>query len=221
MQVIYGDASNIYLTAQKRLIRVVEGQTQATPYACVLDPTLRNSEGNIEIPIKSASKKFGLTKERQESAYSFNNSLVPGLVLVKTSGEYVTIAGGEEEKVTAFGLLGQWVGGTFDNVKSTNGVSAWRGPDSVYDLLAPAWNDKELSAEVTAAKAGQTVKLYAGYDGRLTGIKALAAQYHGGAGSAKTAKEWEEKIVSENLVYPVAEVIERASASVLRINLIV
>ena len=49
MQVIYGDASNINLTAQKRLIRVVEGQTQLTPYAGVIDPSLRNSEGNIVV----------------------------------------------------------------------------------------------------------------------------------------------------------------------------
>jgi len=218
MQTIYGDASNIYLTAQKRLVRVVEGQTQATPYACYIDPSLRNSEGNI-VTVEAGSK-YGLPNNRIAKAFTFDNSLPPGLVLVKTTNEGVTIAGGEAEKVTAFGLLGQWVGGTFDNIKSTNQVSAWRGPDSVYDLLAPAWNDEKLAGEVSGASAGQLVKLYAGTDGRLTGKKALAAQLHT-AKSVTSAAEFETKIAAGESALPVAEVISRENASVLRINLIV
>jgi hypothetical protein len=50
MITIYGDASNINLTAQKRHLRVVEGQTQATPYAGYLDPSLRNADGSFRLP---------------------------------------------------------------------------------------------------------------------------------------------------------------------------
>jgi hypothetical protein len=129
MQVIYDDASNIRLTAQKRLVRVVYGQTQITPYACVLDPSIRNSEGAIEVPGSAATKPV----KRSKAVFTFRNSIVPGTVLVKTEGEYVVPATGTVGD-RPFGLLGQWVGGTFDNLKGTNEVSAWLGPDGVVEV---------------------------------------------------------------------------------------
>jgi hypothetical protein len=94
------------------------------------------------------------------------------------------------------GLLGQWLGGTFDNVGTSNQVGIWQGPDSVYDLLAPAWNDTGLAAAIAAAGAGVQVNLYCGADSRLTST----------IGSATV---------------PVARVIQRISAAVLRIQLLV
>src|SRR5208283_3375873 len=145
MEIIYGDASNINLTAQKRLLRVVQGQTQATPTSGYLDPSLRNSTGGIRVPL--STDKVGVVAEgaaaaspftRTATAFTFEGSLVPGTVLVKTVGENYAIAdGGTATEV--FGLLGQWVGGTFDGVKNTNEISAWQGPDSIYDLLAPGF----------------------------------------------------------------------------------
>lgn len=207
MEIIYGDASDITLTSQKRLLRVVEGQTQATPYAGYLDPFLRNTDGSIRVPAKGDTSP--LEQERKAAAFTLRNSLTPGLVLVKTVGENLAVHNGAFA-VKAFGLLGQWVGGTFDNVKSTNEISGWRGPDSVYDLLAPGWNDKGLAAAVTAAtKTGTPVKLYAGADGRL----AIAATV--GEEISVTAKEVEEKCLV------VAEVIDRISPAVLRFNLVI
>lgn len=193
MQVIYGDASNINLTSQKRLIRVVEGQTQATPYAGYLDPSLRNTDGSIRVPVSTDT----LPLARSANAFTYQSSLTPGLVLVKTTGENFTIASGANEKIRPFGLLAQWVGGTFDGVKSTNEIAAWQGIDSVYDLLAPAWDDTGLAAAVSGATAGKAPLLYAGTDGRLV--------YNGSPG---------ERVA-------VAEVIDRPSASVLRIKLLV
>lgn len=194
MITIYGDASNINLTAQKRHLRVVEGQTQATPYAGYLDPSLRNADGSLRIPTASDL----LPLKRTEAAFTFQGGLIPGTVLVKTTGENFTVHNGDTgNAVEAFGLLGQFVGGSFDGVKSTNEVSGWLGPDSVYDLLAPAWNDTGLAAAINSSTAGKAVKLYAGPDGRLA--------YLASPGSS----------------IAIATVVERPSAAVLRIKLLI
>lgn len=195
MQVISGpgNASNINLTAQKRLIRVVYGQTQATPYACYLDPSLRNANGTIRIPQASDTTPIA----RSANAFTFEGSLTPGLVLLKSTGENVVIATGASAALQPFGLLGQWVGGSFDNVGQVNEVSAWRGPDAVVELLAPAWNDTGVASAIAAAGPGTNVLLYAGTNGQLTVTK---------AGSE---------------CIPVASIIERPSSSRLLINLLV
>lgn len=191
---VYGDASNVNITAQKRHLRVVEGQTQATPYACYLDPSLRNTDGSLRLPTASDT----LPLARSAAAFTFQGGLIPGTVLVKTAGENVTVHNGDTgNAVEPFGLLGQFVGGSFDGVFSTNEVAAWLGPDSVYDLLAPAWNDTGLAAAINSATAGKAVKLYAGTDGRLT--------YLASPGSS----------------LPVATVVERPSEAVLRIKLLI
>jgi hypothetical protein len=119
------------------------------------------------------------------------------LVLLKSTGENVVIATGANAALQPFGLLDQWLGGTFDNVGQVNEISAWRGPDSVFDLLAPAWNDTGLAAAIAAAGPGTNVLLYAGTDGRL------------------------EVNASPGSRIAVASVVERPSASRLRINLLV
>lgn len=240
MQILYGaDASNINLTAQKRLIRVVYGQTQATPYAVYLDPSLRETSGTIRVPAaadekgavagqgtvplkrNSATKYGGATG----AAFTYQGSLTPGLCLVKTTGENVGVHNGVAG-IRTYGLLGQWVGGTFDGVKSQNEISAWLGPDSVYDLLAPAWNDTYLSAQITASTAGEPVYLYAGIDGRLCGSWALyeqIAQATKTEAEAKTGgKAIDEEVAKAKEAYNrVAEVVERPSSGVLRIKLLV
>ena len=177
MEIIYpsgSDASNINVTSQKRLLRVVQGQTQATPTSGYLDPSLRTTSGGIRVPL--GTDKAGVTESgaaaaspfsRSATAFTYEGSLTPGLCLTKTSGENYAIADGgqsESKETTVFGLLGQWVGGTFDGVKNTNNISAWQGPDSQYDILAPGFNS-EINVNT---KEGKPVYLYAGGDGRLT-----------------------------------------------------
>jgi hypothetical protein len=173
VEIIYGDASNINLTAQKRLLRVVQGQTQATPTSGYLDPSLRNTTGGIRVPLStdkvgvvSAGAAAASPFTRTANAFTFEGSLVPGTVLVKTVGENYAIAdGGTATEV--FGLLGQWVGGTFDGVKNTSNISAWQGPDSIYDLLAPGFG--VISAvKVAEQKEGKQILLYAQANGLLT-----------------------------------------------------
>lgn len=189
----YGNASNVLLTAQKRLIRPTYAQTQGFPYAVSLDPSLRNTDGTLRIPQASdTTPTFPLA--RSAAAFTLAGSLIPGLVMCMTSSEQVCVANGANAAVQPMGLLGQWVGGTFDNVGQLNQVSVWMGPDSVYTLLAPAWNDTTVAAAVAAAGAGQQVLLYAGTDGRLTYVASPGSQV------------------------PIARVVNRQSAQVLVIQ---
>ena len=191
MQTIYGAglASNIQITAQKRLIRPAYAQTQGYPYAAYLDPFLRTAvagtsapAGTFLAPLSSDSPAGSTTNNRAAAnpvAYTANTftymgSVVPGTVMIKTSGENVAphpgggtwTASGAAGTFAPFGLLGQWLGGTFDNVGLNNQVGVWLGPDSVYELLAPGFNAGGMSAALNAA--GTPVPLYAGTNGLLS-----------------------------------------------------
>jgi hypothetical protein len=206
MQVIYDDASNVRLTAQKRLVRVVYGQTQITPYACVLDPSLRNSEGAVEVPGEAATKPV----KRSKAVFTFRNSIVPGTVLVKTEGEYVVPAAGNKAD-RPFGLLGQWVGGTFDNLKGTNEVSAWLGPDGTVDLLKPAFNTTNAAGHsITTTLATSKSDLEA--DTRYGNAVVVA-----GANSLVEVVTEVEANSAEQVV--IGDVVELLNANVLRLKL--
>jgi hypothetical protein len=151
---------NVY---QKRLIRPLYAQTQATPYAAILDDSLRD-------PV---TKDWVLPA----AAFKYKGGLVPGTV-VTAVGEKVKVATGADPAAPtgataaaplAFGLLANFVAGELDDLGDENYVGVWRGPDSVYEILAPGFDDTGLSAAwdaVVAAGLGN-VPLYAGVDGRL------------------------------------------------------
>lgn len=162
---------------QKRLIRPTYAHHQATPYAIGLDASLYNTDGSIRPPISTDTSPL----TRSVSAYTLNGSLAPGSVVVKTTGEFVTIATGANAAEQPFGLLANWVGGDFDDIGPQNigsgVVGAWKGPDSTYTLLAPAYNDSGLAAAVSAAAStGVQVPLYADTDGRLKYISSAGSR---------------------------------------------
>lgn len=199
MQVIYGTglASNIQLTAQKRLIRPVYAQTQGFPYAALLDPSLRNSDQTIRVPLGGDTVPFTRVAGAGGNAFTLNGSLVPGTVMARTTSEYATVHPGGASAVQPWGLLGQWIGGTFDNLGLNNQIGIWMGPDSAYELLAPAWNDTGVQAALTTAgTTGLQVPMYAGSDGRLT-------------------------ITNAGGQVPIARVLDRPSAARLLIQLLV
>ena len=137
---------------QKRLIRPLYAQTQATPYAAVLDDSLRD-------PVTQDYTFTG-------GSFKYKNGLVPGTVMVNR-GEKVTVATGADAALRPFGLLANFVGGELDDLGDENYVGVWRGPDAVFEILAPGFNDTGLSAAWDASTQGLPVPLYAGADGRL------------------------------------------------------
>lgn len=179
---------------QKRLIRPLYAQTQATPYAAYLDPSLRNADGSFRKPLAAdTTPTFPLA--RSADAFTLKNGLVPGTVVLKGAGEGVVVANGAASANTKpLGLLANFVGGELDDLGDENFVGVWRGPDSVFELLAPAFDDTGLAAAYAAATAGNPVTLKAQPDGRL------------GAGAVANAPV-------------VAELIERVSASRIVVDL--
>ena len=153
---------------QKRTCRPIYAQTQATPYAATLYTTsdgskgFRDASGNIQSLTSSTD-----VVSRGATAFQKNSSYLPGMVVAKYTGsEDITIASGFTSE-RPFGLLANFVGGDFDEGFSgdrlQNEVGVWRGPDSVFEILAPAYDPAVVaSATVTAGTA-----LYAGTDGRL------------------------------------------------------
>lgn len=164
-----GSLKNKY---QKRLIRPLYAQTQATPYAAVLDASLRTAGGDFNLP---------------GAAFKLKSGLVPGTVMTNL-GDAVTVATGANPGAgtgqtfpgpIAFGLLANFVGGELNDIGDENFVGVWRGPDSVYEILAPGFDDTGLSAAWSASTTGNPVPLYSGADGRLTQATNLAGAVAG------------------------------------------
>lgn len=148
---------------QKRLVRPLYAQTQATPYSAVLDPSLRNTDGSIRRPLAADTTPIA----RSADAFTLKNGLVPGTVMLKGAGEGMVVATGANLAQTPFGILANFVGGDMDELGDENQIGVWRGPDSVFEIIAPAFDDTGLAAAYAAATPGSPVLLYAGIDGRL------------------------------------------------------
>jgi hypothetical protein len=180
---------------QKRLIRPLYAATQATPYAAYLDPSLRNSDKSFRRPLSTDTTGGGFPLTRSADAFVLKGGLVPGTVVVKGAGEGVVVANGAAAaNPRPFGLLANFVGGELDDLGDESFVGVWRGPDSVFELLAPAFDDTGLAAAYSAATAGNPVRLYAQADGRLGATQPAGATL-------------------------VAELVERVSASRIVIDL--
>jgi hypothetical protein len=189
---------NLSNVLQKRTLRPILVNTQGTPYAGNLDPSLRNTDGSFRAPLSSDT----LPVARSANAFTLQGGLPAGLVMIKGAGDNFVVSTGAATSERPFGLLANHVGGTIDDLGDENNIGVWNGPDSVYEILAPAFNDTGLAAAYAAATPGAPVLLYAGADGRLARASALV----GGAATNKVA---------------VAELIERVSPSVIRVKLLV
>lgn len=188
---------------QKRLVRPVYAQSQATPYACTLDDTFRSAtDGSLVLPKSGDTTPLNT---RTAAAYTLKSSLVSGVVMVRTLAEKVAVATGINSGTTEvpFGLLSNFVGGELDDIGDENQVGVWRGPDAVFDIISPGFDSTGLSAAYLAAATGNPVKLYAGTDGRLT----IAANLSGGTANAATPA--------------VARLIELRGTNVIRVDLLV
>src|SRR4051812_39245227 len=107
---------------QKRLIRPLYAQTQATPYAAHLDSSLRNTDGSFRAPLSTDTTPL----TRSANAYLLKGGLVPGTVMVKGVGEAVVVAAGANAASKPFGLLANFVGGELDDLGDEDFVGVWR-----------------------------------------------------------------------------------------------
>jgi hypothetical protein len=150
--------------------------TQATPYAANLHSTFRDSTTGAIQKLTATIDTNRTASGSGGDAYQLNNSYLPGMVVTRVgNSEDVTIAYGSAAE-RPFGLLANFVGGDLDEGFSgdslQNSVGVWRGPDSVFEILSPAYGTiTPLATDVTSnANSGKGTPLYAGIDGRLTSV---------------------------------------------------
>jgi len=120
----------------KRTLRPLYAWTQSTPKSCFLDPSWDRS-----VPIW------------------------PGMVATKTSGENVTLIGGDAGTTLAtslpYGLIGMYVGGDGIDEPLDAGINTFAvwvlTPDAEFEVLAPAF---DTGATWTDPGDGTEVLLY-------------------------------------------------------------
>lgn len=122
------------------------------------------------------------------------------------NGESFVVASGTggSPYQNTFGLLANFVGGNLDELAGNPYIGVWRGFDSTYVLLAPAFNSQGLQAQWAAMTPGNPVPLYAGPDGRLCAA-GTGTPLSGGAGSQQE----------------VAYIVNYQAPSLLEINLVI
>lgn len=151
---------------QKRTLRVLQGNWTATPFSTNLDPGLLGTGSNDP-------DLFTDTYTIPSNVFTLQGSVLPGTCMMRSANGLgaVTVCSGVANAATphTFGLLNNFVAGNFDELWGDPFVSVWQGFDSVYQILAPAFNPTGLSALFAAAAAGSPVPLYAGPDCRLAG----------------------------------------------------
>ena len=156
---------------QRRTLRVLYGQTQAYPYAAQLSSAFVRTGGAIE-----GTTTTGITGGKA--------AILPGLVATKLAGEIVTVSGAADDD-RPFGLFANYVGGELSDIPTDQtAVGVWRGNGSVFEILAPAFDDtsaatnagNEVGTDTTEVYGASTVKGQlvfttggAGYDAMLAG----------------------------------------------------
>lgn len=151
------------LLNRRRTIRPIYGQTQATPYAATLSPNFDRTANQLTVT-------------------GSQSAIIPGAVAIKLAGEVVTLFGSTEGTaadtattpvVRPFGLFANFVGGNMDELFGRAEVGVWRGIGSVYELLAPAFDDAGgagLSTVGVGTDASTETYLEPGTDGRVKGV---------------------------------------------------
>lgn len=128
--------TNLANKYQRRTLRVLYGQTQAYPYDAQLDSAFDRTAGAL-------SGAAAITGAKA--------AILPGLVAVKKAGEVVTVSGARGTNQRPFGLFANFVGGELTDIPSDfDRVGVWRGAGSVYEILAPAFDDTSLSTDAAA-----------------------------------------------------------------------
>lgn len=142
--------TNLANKYQKRTLRVLYGQTQAYPYDAQLSPAFNRTAGALTGGNAIAGAKA---------------AILPGMAAVKLAGEVVSVVGAawanSSTDYRAFGLFANFVGGELSDIPSDfDRVGVWRGVGSVYEILAPVWDDTGLSADTTAEDGTAAKEVY-------------------------------------------------------------
>lgn len=147
--------TNLANKYQRRTLRVLYGQTQAYPYDAQLSSAFDRSAGALSGGTAISGAKA---------------AILPGQVALKLAGEVVKVAGATDTE-RAFGLFANFVGGELSDIPSDfDRVGVWRGVGSVYEILAPVFDDTSLATYAAAEDGTDETEVYlvSGAKGQLT-----------------------------------------------------
>lgn len=135
--------TNLANKYQRRPLRVLYGQTQASPYDVQLSAAFDRTAGALTGGNAISGAKA---------------AILPGMAAVKLSGEVVSVVAAawatSSTDYRAFGLFANFVGGELSDIPSDfDRVGVWRGVGSVYEILAPVFDDTNLATD-TAGELG-------------------------------------------------------------------
>lgn len=140
---------------KRRTLRAMYAQTQAYPYAATLDSSFD----------RTAVSPFSTG----DSSIDGKAAIWPGMVAVKTVGENVlpnsdaavgSPGGSNYDARRAFGLFANFVGGELDELGDRSEVGVWRGTGSVFEILAPVFNDTDLAGEAANEDGTTSQEIY-------------------------------------------------------------
>jgi len=130
---------------KRRTLRALYAQTQAYPYAATLDPSVD----------RYATDPFNGTETGKAAIW-------PGMVALKTEGENVRpqLDNNDSGPRRPFGLFANFIGGELDEIGDRSEVGVWRGTGSVFEILAPVFNDTDLAAEAASEDGTASNEIY-------------------------------------------------------------
>lgn len=130
---------------RRRTLRALYAQTQATPYAATLDPGVD----------RTATDPFN-------GVDSGKAAIWPGMVALKTVGEHVRpqFDYPDSGPRRPFGLFANFVGGELDEIGDRSEVGVWRGAGSVFEILAPVFDDSGLASEAANEDGTASNEIY-------------------------------------------------------------
>lgn len=143
---------NLANVNRRRTLRALYAQTQGYPYAVALDASVDRTD----------------TDPFNDPDHAGKAAIWPGMVALKTEGETVRPQFDDSDSGPRrpFGLFANFVGGELNEI-GTDGtrpggteVGVWRGVGSVYEVLAPVFNDTDLASEAAAEDGTASNEIY-------------------------------------------------------------
>lgn len=163
-------AKKLSLVTARRTLRALYAQSQGYPYAAQLS-------ADTDSVFADASKNQTLL-----TAFGQLNvaQIFPGAVLDLVGAETVDLAADDGVDGAAFGLSANFVGGDLDEIADIGEVGVWRGPGSVWIVLAPVFdpdlfadNDTPAKGKVGSATVSSAQGVIGDAGGGSTGIGTL------------------------------------------------
>lgn len=155
--------TNLQNKYQRRTLRVLYGNTQAYPYDAQLDSSFDRTQGALAGTNAITGAKA---------------AILPGQVAVKKAGEVVTVSGARGTNQRPFGLFANFVGGDLSDIPSDfDRVGVWRGAGSVFEILAPAFDDTGLASDASAEDGTVANEVYLNSSSKGVLVAATAGAY--------------------------------------------